>query len=528
MNYFKFRSFKFSIFINFLTALLTVLSMDAISRLVVKDFFELRRNIFICLGIFICLAIFYYLQKVLNETFRFNAVRQLDSITTQKYLKKSFRDIKTEGTGQILSFYFELNSYLVNCTGEVLDRSIFGFFILLLTSGYIFTINPILIFIFIICFVASGIIISLYRKKMDEIRATTNEYDQKGTDLILENISGVMEYKTSNVFERYITKMDSGITYLCKSLFKTRVLNSTLNFITTITSDISTLVVLSFASFLVLNSKLESRYLISLIALLPISLNQSILLFRNYTIYKSGMVRFKTYYSDEEIFYEDHFTKPVFKAVEKNDFVSNALNNEEVKEIETKDLVIKYENKEIKIKDIKIEPGKKYAIVGESGCGKSSLIKTILGIHDNYEGKILINGKEKEKTKPLYDQIAYVGQETTLFRGSVEENIKLGNEKANAEELLQKVGLETIKKEEELIEGSTNISGGQKQRIGIARALAREKNIIFLDEVTSSLDKQSAEKIEEIMLNSDKTVVMITHKLPEKYYNLLDEVIELK
>ncbi len=94
------------------------------------------------------------------------------------------------------------------------------------------------------------------------------------------------------------------------------------------------------------------------------------------------------------------------------------------------------------------------------------------------------------------------------------------------EKLLETVGLHADASQE-LLENGKNLSGGQRQRVAIARALAREKKILFMDEATANLDARSSQKIEDMVLESDKTVVLITHKLTDETQGRLDRVIEL-
>ena len=528
MKFFKYNSFKFTVLLAILFTFFKIAFLGSFNLLIVSSWDEFYKNIIYLASTMIIYNILEFAFNRNIETSVYYIGRNLAENYSRKIYGMSFSEFKKNDVGEYISFYkTNLPMFLLNMIVPYLNLFFYISFIAL-SLIRLFMISKLVFLMAVIGAGLSVLIPILFIPKSQKYYEAFFQGRESASARYVENYKGIFEFITGNAVRKFQKKIDD-ISYAYNHAYlKLTIFGAAIEGVMSITKDLITVIIVSICVYLSIRYDFNTGYILSIVAIIPI-LNTCVAAV-GFSINQIQSVKPSVdgIFGDMEIEYNKVFTKPLFRITDK--FISreyNELNNDEVKEIETKDLVIKYDNKEIKIKDIKIEPGKKYAIVGESGCGKSSLIKTILGIHDNYEGKILINGKEKEKTKPLYDQIAYVGQETTLFRGSVEENIKLGNEKANAEELLQKVGLETIKKEEELIEGSTNISGGQKQRIGIARALAREKNIIFLDEVTSSLDKQSAEKIEEIMLNSDKTIVMITHKLPEKYYDLLDEVIEL-
>ena len=157
------------------------------------------------------------------------------------------------------------------------------------------------------------------------------------------------------------------------------------------------------------------------------------------------------------------------------------------------------------------ESGKKYALVGDSGSGKSTLFNLLTGRLKNYSGAIQLNNIDLSAYDydQLYQEIAYVNQNPDFIHLSVRENLLLGDrftdeelwdslEKAHLSEFVKSLpeGLDTI-----LSEKGSNWSGGQLQRLSIARALLREKSILFLDEPTSKLDAKAAEEVEKVLLN---------------------------
>lgn len=182
--------------------------------------------------------------------------------------------------------------------------------------------------------------------------------------------------------------------------------------------------------------------------------------------------------------------------------------------------------------------GKKYAIVGESGSGKSTLLNILNGKLTNYEGNVRISGHELKEIdgQSLREELLYLDQIPYIFDETIRENITL-NEEFSEEEILQAIEdsalTDVIEKLSNGIhtpvgEAGRSFSGGQKQRIALARGLIRGKNIILLDEGTSSLDEESALKIEERLLNNPElTVIMITHHLRESIREKLDGVLSL-
>lgn len=165
-------------------------------------------------------------------------------------------------------------------------------------------------------------------------------------------------------------------------------------------------------------------------------------------------------------------------------------------------------------------------IVGERGCGKSTIFKLITNFYNNYTGDIELFGKDIREwnLETLRNQISIVSQDVNLFPGTIKENISFGKnnsymeqivqaaKKANAHEFIMKLpnGYDTV-----LEENASNLSGGEKQRIAIARAVIKNSPILLLDEATSALDSDSAQKVQVALNNlmEGKTTLIITHKL---------------
>lgn len=170
-----------------------------------------------------------------------------------------------------------------------------------------------------------------------------------------------------------------------------------------------------------------------------------------------------------------------------------------------------------------IENNKLTALIGESGSGKSTIMKLILGLYEPNSGNITFDGNEAITLQSIRNKTAYVPQEAMLFRGSIYDNIACGNQNASRDDIISAAklagadefiynlenGYDTV-----LLDDGNSLSGGQKQRIAIARALVKNAPILLLDEITSSLDNQTEMYILETIKNISKTkaVLFITHK----------------
>ena len=179
--------------------------------------------------------------------------------------------------------------------------------------------------------------------------------------------------------------------------------------------------------------------------------------------------------------------------------------------------------------------GEKYVIMGESGSGKTTMIKMILGLLPDYTGNIWYGKQEQRniRTEDLYDRIAYVDQQVYLFQDTLRFNITLGLpyteeevmaavRKCCLEEYVNALpdGLDTL-----LRENGKNLSGGQRQRIALARAFIRKAQYIILDEGTSALDEANAADIENTLLAMpDVGVIIVTHHLREDIRENMNKV----
>lgn len=196
--------------------------------------------------------------------------------------------------------------------------------------------------------------------------------------------------------------------------------------------------------------------------------------------------------------------------------------------IEFKNVVFEYVKNKPVLKDVSftVNKGETFALVGNSGGGKSTIVNLIPRFYKIKKGSILIDDVNINdyKIDSLRDKISIVLQDNFLFAGSIKENILMGKLNATEEELQHAIenaclsefinslekGLDTYIGEKGVL-----LSGGQKQRIAIARAFLKDAPIVILDEATSALDNQSEAIVQEAINNlmKDKTVFVIAHRL---------------
>ena len=175
--------------------------------------------------------------------------------------------------------------------------------------------------------------------------------------------------------------------------------------------------------------------------------------------------------------------------------------------------------------DLRFPQGSFTALVGESGCGKSTIAAILVGRNKGYTGSVTIGGVELREVNEssLLRNITYVSHQSYLFKGTVRDNLLMGKPSATDDELwaaLEQVNLSAFLKAEQgldtpLLEKASNLSGGQCQRLALARALLHDSPVYIFDEATSNIDVESENDImaEIHKLARTKTALLISHRL---------------
>lgn len=193
---------------------------------------------------------------------------------------------------------------------------------------------------------------------------------------------------------------------------------------------------------------------------------------------------------------------------------------------------IKFENVSFSYADFKtidnlsfvLKSGEVTALIGESGCGKSTIVNLIYRLWNIDAGRILINGKDIENYEicALRNKICVISQETLIFNGSVLDNVLLEGgakmKKKEIDELFTVLHIDKIitnREKDSVGENGKNISGGQKQKVAIVRALQKECDVFIFDEATSALDNISQQEVLSGIMPylENKIVLIIAHRM---------------
>ena len=362
--------------------------------------------------------------------------------------------------------------------------------------------------------------------KKHSVKGEKRYYDalRENSESFQENIEMQMEIKAYGLSEEMKEKLYEKMDKSEKVHLKTEIGLILTMSISSIFSFISLAVVILVGVNLIINKEISPLYLIGyLLAAMKIkdSLDAS----------KEGMM---------EIFY---LTPKIerLKEIQNQELQEGEDYNLKKFDIDLKDVEFSY-NKDAKVLNginFKAKQGEVTALVGASGCGKTTILKLISRLYDYDDGQILIDGKDIKEisTESLFDKVSIVFQDVVLFNQSVMENIRIGKQDASDEEVIKAAELanctDFIEKMDKgfdtvIGENGAELSGGERQRLSIARAFLKDAPILILDEITASLDVDNEKKIQESLSNliKDKTVVIISHRM--KSIENADKIVVLE
>lgn len=204
----------------------------------------------------------------------------------------------------------------------------------------------------------------------------------------------------------------------------------------------------------------------------------------------------------------------------------DTISGEQVR-IELKQVDFAYEPEKPILRKVSIDfpAGEMISLVGKSGCGKSTIASILMKKNQSYTGEIFLNGMSLKEISEaeIMKNITMISHDSYIFKGTVEENLRIGKPDATQEEMVRALRLVNLWEYMEgqqgldtaVLEKGENFSGGQRQRLAIARALLHDTPMYIFDEATSNIDAESEEIIMEVIrkLAKVRTVLLISHRL---------------
>ncbi len=419
----------------------------------------------------------------------------------------------TRRTGDILTRFSDAGT-IKNIFSSIILSLIIDILLTIVSGIILFFMNKILFVIIAIITLINAILVYAFKKPYKTLNTENMEKQAALNSQIIDSLKGIETVKSFGVEDETMDKLESRYISAIRTGYKTSVLGNVQGTLSGFFGNIGNIVLMGIATLLVMNGEIT---LGSMMAFMSLSsyfmdpIGRLVGLQMQIQEANIAMKRMSELYEIEEE-----------QADNENLLGDFDLNGD----IEIENVTFRYGSRQPVLKNVSltVKQGEKVAIVGESGGGKTTLAKLILGLWTPEEGNIRINGFNIEEVnkKLLRRDIAYVPQNVELFSGTIEENIKLGKRDATYEEIktaCKKAGcadfIEKLpaKYSTYLEEAGANLSGGERQRLALARALIKKPKILILDEATSNLDFISEAQIYETLNNLDCTTIIVAHRL---------------
>lgn len=530
MKLLKLNSVKLSMIITMLYAIIQVTLMNAYMLIIVDDVSTLFKNATILVFLYIMKNLLLGINERCKAISSFYLKRQMGAWMDAYISEQTYEKFNEKDANVYVSVYVNDIPQIITLQFVKLNKILYN---LILVIAILVSLLLIHWMIFVMGIVMICVMCLLPRAFHDKLGACIL-YSQKSKETFLNDMTEVMHgfslFFENKVFGLFRKKTRKSCYSYAKSICKVDSFAGWMSAILEFAGSFISILTLVLLSYLVIKHKVPAATLLATISLMP-SLSDAVSeIASDKTFLDSGKRLFAFKFTDITYTYCDEFCKPcTFTYTIDKEERDKTNQYEKIQEIITKDIVVKYKEKMIKIKDCHFEAPKKYAIIGDSGKGKSTLLKVIIGEIENYDGNVYVNGKLKTKKATLFQNIAYVNQKIFLLNGSLMENITLGNNvrEDTLYEIMKLCGLSDFSLSFIIKENGKNLSGGQRQRIALARALALDKSVIILDEATANLDKGSAFFIECVLMKLDCLVIMVTHHLSDILYDKLDTIIDL-
>ena len=469
-------------------------------------------------------------------------LKNLYLFTVHYYQQKFFKDLRIKNSDKLLNFYFsQPYSFFLNNNPALMLRSLSSDLdlanvyieaLLNLTKEIliIFFIFSILLFVntsvslsvMIGIFFFSYLIFFTFKKKLSNLSKINFKERGKQIKIVNQIFGNIQDIKISLKEKFFFNKFKKNIVLLKHSDFFHQLFSKVPRLIF---ETLAVLAIVSVIIFYMYNDR-SIQDLLPLLALFGMcalrlipSFNQILL---GFSVLKKSRVSFESIVKE-------------FNEIKNNSYQIKLSDNLKNKNLISNNIIIKnvsykYQNTDkFVLKDINIEIKKNSSIgiIGKTGCGKSTLIKIILGLLEPTSGKILADGKDiKNDLNTWYKNLSYVPQSVYLNDDSIKTNIAIGeNENEISEEkILRTIELAGLKNFISSLPNKLNtkvgsqgvrLSGGQIQRIGIARALYTEPNIFILDEATSSLDRKTEDEVinDFFKLKKNNFTIIVSHRL---------------
>ena len=475
---------------------------------------------------FVMLGIFLYLQSLLSKRITCKIIKQIRTDVFKGIVSQSMGDFGKRNTADYLSI-------ITNDVKMIEDNFLLPFFevvqyTVIFISSFVLMIyfDVIVTIVVFVAITLMFLVPSLLGKELEKRQNTLSSQLAYFTTKLKDILSGFEIIKSYSMKQYVIQKFDkenSDTIHTKYSVDKLFALNEGLSSFLALMVQI---VVLFLSAYFIITERITVGTLLVMVQVSSNLANPLIMIFTNIPKIKSiqPIIEKLTVLSKYELNEVPKKQSATFNSVVSISSLSFAYEKQ---------------NRVLDKINLHIEKGKKYVIVGKSGCGKTTLVKLLAGYYTEYSGKILYDNTDLNmmNENDIVQLSSIIHQNIYMFNESVYDNICLHEDysKESIDKAVKASGLNDVieKLPEGLLyeagENGSNLSGGQKQRIAVARALIRNKPILILDEGTSAIDMQTAYDIENHLLKIEGlTIITITHNLKKELLELYDNIIYME
>lgn len=445
------------------------------------------------------------LKNKLYFDFKLEALKKMKSIDYLQYLKigtgrlsQKVEDGSVASRDVMMDFWLKLFRCL-------LPTAIFSLI-------FIFNVKKDLVLFVLVGYIFVVLISNIILKRLYKLKEKILLNQEFLNKHLIRGFMELVVFRTNKKYDTEISITKEGIHNIVSGKTKIKLVHEMFFTIFALIVNLLKVIVLGYA---VLNSDLSVGAIVTVIALLGKAYEPIAIFNVEYVDYKLNKVAVKKYLNFLE-------TK------DDEALISGKKLHKVLGKIELKNVSFTYDDNTNKVIDglsLLIEANSSVALVGESGGGKSTIIKMIMGLIKKDGGKLLIDGQELSSLnlENYYDYVSYVSQESPIFDGTLRENL-IFDKKIEDERIIAVLELVCLKElyakldnglDTELGEKGVRLSGGEKQRVALARLFFDDSKIIILDEATSALDNITEQTVMENILGllKEKTIIIIAHHL---------------
>ncbi len=453
----------------------------------------------------------------------------LDFFTHIFYLPMKF--FSSRKTGDILTRFSD-SLTIKNVLTELYLTVLIDVFMAIASGITLYIMNKTLFLIIVILTVLSAILVFAFKRIYKDTNLASMEQSARVNSDVIEKIKAIETIKANTYENNVLDKLESEYKKSLRIQFKQGWFSNLQSSISEGVGLLGNIALLFIGAQLIINQDITIGTFMSFITLSTLFMQPIGRLIKAQLSIQETNIAMERISEILDIQKERPHPHQLSETIEDNDQTpftpSYTVKLQNINNIVLNDITFSYGYRQPILKEfnLTIQKGKKVALVGQSGSGKTTIAKLLLKFLDIQSGSIYINGVDIKDIdiESLRNCIAYVPQNIELFSDSIINNIKVGNPQASLEDIKAVCELtgcdEFINRlpagyQSFLDESGGGLSGGEKQRLALARAIIKDSNFFILDEATSNLDFMSESKIHQTIFHhlKEKTVLIIAHRL---------------